>query len=434
MKAVILAAGEGSRMWPLAENRPKHLLPMAGKPIIGHILLALVESGISNILVVVGYHEDEIRRALGDGTEYNAHVEYVRQSALTGTASALRMAYEAVGSERFLAVYGDLVVSPHAIAMLVEKARTISRVVGIVRVLDASQYGLIELNDGHDKIVRINEKPAGMVGKVGWINSGMYVLDEDVFKAIEHTSRSKRSEYELTSSLQLLIREGKEIGAAIIQDLDWLDVGRPWELLEANRRILQNLRHVIKGKIEEGVTLKPPVYVDEGALIRAGSYVEGPVYCGKGTNIGPNARVRPCTSLEADVVIGASCDIKNSIVMKGSKIPHLSYVGDSIIGEECNLGAGTITANVRFDKRTVRLKVKGNLFDSGREKLGVLMGDRAQTGINVSLLPGVRIGSDSWIAPGAVISQDVPSRKIVLVKQSRIVKPVPRSTRVRRVA
>jgi len=434
MKAVILAAGEGSRMWPLAENRPKHLLPIAGRPIIGHIILALVESGISNILVVVGYHEDEIRRALGDGAEYDAHVEYVRQSALTGTASALRTAYQAVGSERFLAVYGDLVVSTHAIATVVEKARTISRVVGVVRVLDASQYGLIELNDGHDKIVRINEKPSGMVGRAGCINSGMYVLDEDVFKAIEHTSRSKRSEYELTSSLQLLIREGKEIGAVILQDLEWLDVGRPWDLLEANRRILQNLRHVIKGKIEEGVTLKQPVYVDEGALIRAGSYVEGPVYCGRGTNIGPNARVRPYTSLEAGVVIGASCDIKNSIVMKGSKIPHLTYVGDSIIGEECNLGAGTITANVRFDKQSVRLKVKDNLFDSGRKKLGVLMGDRAQTGINVSLLPGVRIGSDSWIAPGAVISQDVPSRKIVLVKQSRTMKPVPRSLRVRRAA
>lgn len=434
MKAVVLAAGEGKRMWPLAENRPKHLLPLAGKPVIGHILLSIVESGISNILVVVGYHEDEVRRALGDGSEYGAHVEYVRQPALTGTASALRTAYEAVGSERFLAVYGDLVVSPHAITTLVEKARTIPRVLGIVRVPDASQYGLIELNDRLDKIVRIHEKPADMIGKAGWINSGMYVLDEDVFKAIEHTSRSKRSEYELTSSLQLLLREGKEIGSATIQEPDWLDVGRPWELLEANRRILQNLRHVIKGKIEEGVTLKQPVYVDEGALIRAGSYVEGPVYCGKGTNIGPNARVRPFTSLEANVVIGASCDIKNSIVMKGSKIPHLSYVGDSVIGEDCNLGAGTITANVRFDKRTVRLKVKRKLFDTGREKLGVLLGDRAQTGIGVCLLPGVRIGSDSWIAPGAVISQDVPSRRIVLAKHDRVVKAVPRRTGVKSAA
>jgi bifunctional UDP-N-acetylglucosamine pyrophosphorylase/glucosamine-1-phosphate N-acetyltransferase len=280
----------------------------------------------------------------------------------------------------------------------------------------------MELDSDQTRVVRIVEKPRGMLGRPGWVNSGMYVLDEDVFRAIEHTARSKRSEYELTSSLQLLIRQGREIGCAIVQESDWLDVGRPWDLLEANRRVLQNLTHMVKGKVEEHVTLKPPVYVDEGATIRSGSYVEGPVYCGKGTSIGPHARVRSSTSLESEVVVGASCDIKNSIVMRGSKIPHLSYVGDSVIGEECNLGAGTITANVRFDKRTVRLRVKKSVLDSGREKLGVLMGDRSQTGINVSILPGVRIGSASWIAPGAIISQDVPSGKIVLVRQSRLLK------------
>ncbi len=105
------------------------------------------------------------------------------------------------------------------------------------------------------------------------------------------------------------------------------------------------------------------------------------------------------------MLLSGCCDIKNSIVMRGSKIPHLSYVGDSVIGEECNLGAGTITANVRFDKGTVRLKVKGHLSDSGRRKLGVIMGDHAQTGINVSLMPGVRIGSGTWIGPGAVIDR-----------------------------
>jgi bifunctional UDP-N-acetylglucosamine pyrophosphorylase/glucosamine-1-phosphate N-acetyltransferase len=427
MKAVVLAAGEGTRMWPLAQTRPKHLLPLAGTPILGHILQSLVKNGISDIIIVVRHQEDEIRRALGNGTEYGAHVDYVRQPAMTGTASALRTAYEVVEGERFLAVYGDLVISPHAIATLVEKSSTSSRVVGVVRVQDAAQYGVMELNSDHTRIVRIVEKPRGMLGKPGWVNSGMYVLDEDVFRAIEQTPRSRRAEYELTSSLQLLIQQGKEIGCAIVQESDWLDVGRPWDLLEANRRVLQNLTHVVKGKVEEGVTLKQPVYVDEGATIRSGSYVEGPVYCGKGSSIGPHARVRPSTSLEREVVIGASCDIKNSIVMRGSKIPHLSYVGDSIIGEECNLGAGTITANVRFDKRTVRLRVKKNLLDSGREKLGVLMGDRAQTGINVSILPGVRIGSDSWIAPGAIISQDVPSGKIALVRQSRLLKTAGRS-------
>ena len=423
MKAVILAAGEGTRMWPLAETRPKHLLPLAGKPILGHILLSLAENDISDVLLIVGFQENSIRHALGDGTEYHLHLQYMRQPKWTGTASALRMAYEMVGSDRFLAVYGDLVVTPRAISALLEKAHSSRRVVGVVRKQDASQYGLMKLDHDNDKIISITEKPAGMFGKSGWINSGMYVLDEEVFKAIEHTARSKRSEYELTSSLQLLIKRGKEINCATIQESDWLDVGRPWDLLDANQRILQDLHHVVRGRIEEGVTLKEPVFVDEGALIQSGSYIEGPVYCGKDSKIGPNARVRPYTSLEADVVIGASCDIKNSVVMRGSKIPHLSYVGDSVIGEECNLGAGTITANVRFDKRTVRLKVKGHLSDSGKRKLGVLMGDHAQTGINVSLIPGVRIGSETWIGPGAVIDRDVPSGKIVFVKQSRIMKP-----------
>lgn len=429
MKAVILAAGEGTRMWPLAENRPKHLLPLAGKPLIGHIVTSVAESGISNIIVVVGYHEQEIRNALADGAEYGVSIEYVRQKALTGTASALLTAYEAVGNETFLSIYGDLVVSPRAIQSVLEQANTLPRVVGIVRKQDASQYGVIELNTDRSRVVGVREKPAAMVGRAGWINSGIYVLDEEVFKAIRHTSRSKRSEYELTSSLQLLIKENKSVGAANIQESEWLDVGRPWDLLEANQRILQNLRHSVLGNVEDGATLKPPVYVDEGALIQAGSYIEGPVYCGKETKIGPNSRIRQYSSLESGVVIGASCDVKNSVVMKGSKIPHLSYVGDSIIGEDCNLGAGTITANVRFDKRTVRVKVKHNLIDSGKDKLGVLMGDRVQTGINVSILPGVRIGSNSRIAPGAVICQDIPSDRFVAVKLSRTLKSIPHSSK-----
>lgn len=108
--------------------------------------------------------------------------------------------------------------------------------------------------------------------------------------------------------------------------------------------------------------------------------------------------------------------------MKGSKIPHLSYVGDSIIGEHCNLGAGTITANVRFDKGTVRLRVKRHLYDSGMKKLGAVMGDNVQTGINVSLMPGVRVGSESWIGPGVIVDSDIPSRRLVLVKQGQLMK------------
>jgi bifunctional UDP-N-acetylglucosamine pyrophosphorylase/glucosamine-1-phosphate N-acetyltransferase len=101
--------------------------------------------------------------------------------------------------------------------------------------------------------------------------------------------------------------------------------------------------------------------------------------------------------------------VKNSIVMDSTHAAHLSYVGDSVLGEGCNLGAGTVTANIRFDKMNVRMSVKGRRIDSGRRKLGTIMGDNAQTGINVSLVPGVKVGSGAWIAPGLTVYEDVPS-------------------------
>jgi bifunctional UDP-N-acetylglucosamine pyrophosphorylase/glucosamine-1-phosphate N-acetyltransferase len=415
MKAVILAAGEGSRMWPLAETRPKHLLPIAGKPLLGHVLTALAENAISDVTLVVGFQEDVIRKTLATGEEYGVRLNYVKQPRWTGTAAALGRAYNALGIDRFLAVYGDLMIDSIAVRILIEKAVSCPRVMGVVRMPDITQYGFVELRD--ERVTNIVEKPSKMRSKPGWINAGMYVLDGDVFKAIAKTRASQRAEYELTTSLQLLIKNGKEINAAIIPDSNWLDVGRPWDLLAANERALTTLRSRKLGTVEAGVTIKGPVLIEQGAVIKSGSYLEGPLYCGKGCKVGPHARIRPFTSLEADVVVGHSCDVKNSIIMKGSKVPHLSYVGDSIIGEHCNLGAGTMTANVRFDKRAIRVRIKHQLVDSGCEKLGVIMGDHVETGINTTLLPGVKIGSGTWIGPGAIVSEDVPSGRIILVKQ-----------------
>jgi bifunctional UDP-N-acetylglucosamine pyrophosphorylase/glucosamine-1-phosphate N-acetyltransferase len=233
----------------------------------------------------------------------------------------------------------------------------------------------------------------------GWVNTGVYVLDWEVFQATDKTAVSKRSEYELTSSLQHLVDEGKEVKSAIIAREDWMDIGRPWDLLEANERALANLPHRVKGTVEQGAVLKGPIWLEENASIKSGSYLEGPVYIGKGSRIGPNARIRPSSCIEDDVVIGTSCEIKNSMIMSGTRIPHLSYVGDSIIGERCNLGAGTITANIRFDEDALKIRVKGRLQSTGRKKLGVIMGDGVQTGINATLMPGLRVGSNSWIGP-----------------------------------
>ena len=144
-------------MWPLAETRPKHLLPIAGKPILGHILNALAQNGVFEITIIVGFQEEAIRQALGAGKDYGVRLKYIQQPKWTGTASALKMEYKAVGKERFMAVYGDLLISSASVRALIDKAADSARVIGVVKVPDASQYGVIELHD--DRAVRIVEKP-----------------------------------------------------------------------------------------------------------------------------------------------------------------------------------------------------------------------------------------------------------------------------------
>ncbi len=409
-------------MWPLAVDKPKHLLPVAGKPLISHILDAINENLIEEVFVVVGFRGDLIRSTIGDGSPFGLRVEYLEQPAWTGTASALKIAFDAVGREPFLAVYGDLWITPSAIRTVIEKSRHCPRVMGIVHMANASEYGLVELEG--DRLVRIVEKPSRKAKPEGWVNAGVYVLDSQIFAAIERTRVSKRAEYELTTSLQHVLDDGNEIKGAKIAGDDWLDLGRPWDLLEANERALAHLSGGVKGSVEQGTVLKGTVLIQENTVVKSGCYIEGPVYIGGDSRIGPNTRIRPHTSIQDRVVVGASCEIKNSIIMNGTKIPHLSYVGDSIIGENCNLGAGTITANIRFDEKTLKMRVKGRLQDSGRKKMGVIMGDKVQTGINVSILPGVRVGSGSWLGPGAIISKDVPSGQLLLAKQTYLKKRI----------
>jgi bifunctional UDP-N-acetylglucosamine pyrophosphorylase/glucosamine-1-phosphate N-acetyltransferase len=155
------------------------------------------------------------------------------------------------------------------------------------------------------------------------------------------------------------------------------------------------------------------------------------VYIGRESRIGPNARIRPSTSIGDNTFVGASCEVKNSIIMRGTRVPHLSYIGDSIIGENCNVAAGTITANIRLDEKVIGVNVKGRMQSTGRKKLGVIMGDAVQTGINANLMPGIRIGSGALIGPATVVLEDVESEQTVFAKQS-LVKKQTRQRKIRR--
>ena len=163
------------------------------------------------------------------------------------------------------------------------------------------------------------------------------------------------------------------------------------------------------GEVEENVVMKGVVSIGENTVVRSGSYILGPVIIGQDCDIGPNCCIRPFTAIGDNCHIGNAVEVKNSIIMKGSKIPHHNYVGDSIIGEDCNLGAGTKIANLRLDKKEIWV---ANI-DTKRRKLGTIIGDKVEIGINTSINVGSIIGNDTHIGPGAIVSGVIsPNSKI----------------------
>lgn len=405
MDAIILAAGEGTRLRPLTSTRPKPMLQVAGKTILEWDLEALARNGFNKAIVVVGYKKEVIVDYFGK--KFNGiRLEYVNQREQLGTAHAVSMAEGKVKKE-FLVMNGDLIVSEKLISNFIKdhKKNKSENSMCLVDVKDPSEFGIVQLRGFLVK--KITEKPRESKSRLA--NAGIYVFNEEIFGAIRNVKKSKRLEYELTDAIKTLIPE-KRVHGFKAKGM-WIDIGRPWDLLGANETILNEmkLKKDKRVKIEKFAVIKGDVHIGNGTLIRSGSYIEGPCYIGENCIIGPNCYIRPCSSIKDNVHIGNAVEIKNSIIMSGTNVGHLSYIGDSIIGENCNFGAGTKVANLRVDNDEVRIEIKNKLTRSGRRKFGCLMGDNVKTGINVSIMPGRSIYPGAYVEAGSVVRNTIYS-------------------------
>jgi len=418
MKAVVLAAGEGVRLLPITSNRPKHMIRIGGKPILEHCLDALKACGIREVLIVTHYMSHVIREHFGDGSSRGLTLQYVEQPRILGTGNAVSLVKPHV-DEAFALVYGDLLFTSTALEQVLEAytRQKPSVTMAVVPVDTPESYGIVEVANGL-KVQRVVEKPPQEKAPSNLANAGLYVLSTEIFESLKQTSMSVRGEWEITDALTALAASGGTVLAAAIPKDEWMDIGRPWDLLEANRWVLQRMRHEVYGTIENGAHLIGNVTVASTARVRSGAYVEGPVYIDEGSDIGPNCYIRPCTSIGRNVRIGNACEIKNSLIMDWTHVGHLSYVGDSVLCEHCNLGAGTITANYRLDGKTVKMLVKDKLVDTGRRKLGAIIGDNVKTGINALFMPGVKVGQDSWIGPNFTVHRDIPPKTMALPRNN----------------
>jgi bifunctional UDP-N-acetylglucosamine pyrophosphorylase/glucosamine-1-phosphate N-acetyltransferase len=400
MKCVILTAGEGKRMHPLTFTRPKVMLPIANKPILEWNLMNAIDAGIKEFIFVVGYKSEMVRNYFGNGKKWNVKIEYVNQGEALGTAHAIGMVEKFV--KNFIVLCGDTIFVKQDIKSIVKKENSM----GLFKIKNPEEYGIVEIKG--KKVVKIYEKMQDPFSDV--INAGVYHFNKKIFDFIKKTEKSLRGEYEITDSINMMV---KKIDLSGVFLNEWRDVVYPWRMLDVNEEILKNITEKIEGTIEKNATIKGKIIVGKNSTVMSGSHIEGPVVIGENCKIGPNCYVRPYTSIGNDCHIGNACEVKNSIILNNSNIPHQNYIGDSIIGENCNIGAGSKVANLRLDKKNISVILNGNKLDTQRRKLGVVMGDNVQTGINSMMNVGSVIGNNVFIGLGSILSGEIkPNSKV----------------------
>ncbi len=399
-KAVVLAAGEGKRLRPLTYTRPKCMIQLAGKPILQLVLENLAKAGVNESFVIVKYKKGAITDYFSKNPVKGMKLSFIEQGEKYGTAAALGCAQGKV-DEPFFGVAGDIITEPSALQTLAKQAQ--GEVSAALRqVDDAREYGTAVVKQG--KIQAFEEKVQNPKSKLA--NCSLYVFEPSVFGKMKELKKSTRGEYEIIGLLS---------GATAVEIKDyWLDMGMPWQLFAANEFLLSKLPEK-KEKIEN-CTVKGKVIMEKGSEVYD-SYLEGNIYIGKGTTIGPHAYVRGTTSIGRNCGIGDSTTLKNSIIFDHVNAKHLTYIGDSIVGSGCNFGAATQIANYRFDAGSIKAKVNDVVIDTKRNKLGAIIGDNVKMGVHCSVMPGKMIGDSCWIDAGVVVRENIESKTHLMLQQ-----------------
>ncbi|MBD3203604.1 NTP transferase domain-containing protein [Candidatus Woesearchaeota archaeon] len=393
MQAVILAAGKSTRTYPLTKTRPKPLLKAANKTIIEHNLSQL-DGIVDEAVIVVNYLSDQIKEKIGDKFE-NIDIKYIKQKEPLGTGHAVMSAKNML-KDKFIVMNGDDFFSNEDIKRCTEHEFCVL----VKKVSNPENFGVIvQKNNILKKIV---EKPKIRISDLA--NTGLYVFTKEIFK--KKLTKSKRGEYEITDYLKYLV-EAKKVNVKTVEDY-WFPIVYPWDLLGANSFFIKNIKETKNlGLIEDNTTIMGNIIVGKNTKILNGVYIEGNIVIGENCKIGPNCYLRRNTAIGNNCHIGQAVEIKNSIIMDNSNVPHLSYIGDSVIGEKVNLGAGTITANLRHDNKNVKSMVKKKLVDTKRRKLGAIIADYVHTGINTSIYPGRKFWPHATTLPGQAVKKDI---------------------------
>jgi len=383
LTAVILAAGEGSRLKPLTKRRPKPMLPIGNKPLLEHVISAVVQAGITHIVLVVGYERDRIQTYFGDGDNWDISITYAVQEQQLGTAHAVQQVEEFINGP-FLVLNGDRIIDSTLVEQVMDELKPVSSVpiepeqnpdaiMGVTRSHQPNNYGVVAL-DGNT-VTGIVEKPTGE-SPSEIINAGVYGFKPSIFETIKETEQSANGEYELPTTVNALLSSG--IVRGVRYDGRWLDVSHPWDLLTVTGQLLDDDCGAVEGTVETGAQVSDIVYVDETAVVGKNTVV------GRGTTIAENAR------------IGPNATIERSVVFPDATIQAGAVVRDSIIGANAAVGDNV---TIPRGKSTVVL----DNFAYHNIQLGAVLGDNTNVGGGSVVQPGTILGDEVTVAPGSTV-------------------------------
>ena len=420
MQTIILAGGEGKRVFPLAANTPKPMFKLLEKPLIHHVIDTLKQANLTDYVIVVGHRGEQIKEYLKDGRELGVNINYTLQKQSLGMADALKTA-EKLAEDNFFVVNADDIFETSLIKQMLQqfKQGKAEIVLSCKPVKETWKFGIIRVED--EQVTDFVEKPPKGKAPSNLAVVGVYILTKQIF---DYYKKIPVSDHQYEDAILEFIKD-KNIVKAVNYDGFFAGYKYPWDLFTINKHLMdkQLKKQTIEddAKISERATIEGNVWIGRGAKVFEGACVKGPCYIGANSVVGGNSLVRDYSSLGCGCVVGFSTEIKHSLIGDDCWF-HMNYIGDSIIGNNCLFGAGTITANYRFDEKNITVQIGDNKIDSGTNKLGAIIGDNCKTGINSCLEPGVKIGPQSMVGPNVDLQEDLEPQQIILLDKKGYMK------------
>ena len=402
--AIILAAGKGTRM---KSKKSKLVQKIYGKEIVKRAVENARKAGVHNVVAVVGYMKEEVMAVLGDT------VQYAMQEEMLGTGHAVMQAAKYLKGKKgkVLVLNGDVpILRPETINRLINKSIENKECATLLTAIydNPTGYGRIVRDEGGNIEGIVEEKDTTEEQKdIKEINAGIYCFDiEALLDALKDIKpNNAQGEYYITDVIEIMNSKGLKTGAVIVEDnTEILGVNDRIQL-ELLTKVLQmriNTEHMKKGVTIEDINttyIYDDVEIGMDTVIHPNTTIKSDVTIGEDCEIGPNAYIREGCKLANKVKVGSFVEIKKAIIGEGSKVPHLSYMGDCEIGEKCNIGCGTITCN----------------YD-GLHKSKTIIGNHSFIGSNTNLVAPVTLGDNTFVAAGSTITDDVPADALAIAR------------------